>query len=118
MKNARNFAILALIALAVLVLPGGGPLLGIIGRLLTIAFFSAIAFLGYRLYREHQFSLQALEDRHRLVLYAAVGVAFLTFAATPRLFGAGGAGIVVWIGLLVICSYAAFWVYTQSRRYG
>jgi hypothetical protein len=74
--------------------------------------------LGYRLYREHQWSLQALEDSQRLVLYVSIGVALLTFAATPRLFGLGGAGIVAWIALLAACSFGAFWVYNQSRRYG
>ena len=83
----------------------------------TIAFFAAIALLGYRLYREHRFTLDALEPRQRLILYASVGLAFLTFAATQRLFDQGGVGALGWIALLCLASYGVFWVFTQSRRY-
>ena len=117
MKAARNIAIIAVAALAVTVLPGGGPTVDVILTLITIAFFVAIAVLGYRLYREHHFSLDALAPRHRLVLYASVGLAFLTFAATQRLFGAGGAGALGWVVLLCLASYGVFWVFTQSRKY-
>ena len=68
--------------------------------LLSIAFFTAIAVLGYRLYRQFSFELDSLTDRQRLVLYGAVGGAFLTFCATSRLFDTGGAGVFAWLALL------------------
>ena len=117
MRAARNIGIIALVALAATVLPGGGPTVDIVLTIITIAFFAAIAIMGYRLYREHHFSLDALEQRQRLVLYASIGLAFLTFAATQRLFDAGGAGALGWIALLCLASYGVFWVFTQSRRY-
>jgi hypothetical protein len=117
MKTALNFAIIALIALAIVVLPGGGPALAVVLTLLTIAFFVAIAALGYRMYREHHWTLDALEPRDRLVLYASIGGAFLTFAATQRLFDQGGLGAILWIALLGICSYGVFWVFMRSRNY-
>src|SRR3954469_22340500 len=117
MKAALNFGIIALIALAIVVLPGGGPALGVLLTLLTIGFFAAIAFLGYRMYREHRWTLDSLESRDRLVLYCSIGGAFLTFAATQRLFDEGGAGALIWIALLAICSYGVFWVFMRSRRY-
>ncbi len=117
MKNALNFAIIALIALAIVVLPGGGPALDVVLTLITIGFFAAIAFLGYRLYREHRWSLESLEPRDRLVLYSAIGGAFLTFAATQRLFDEGGLGAVIWIALLGACSYGVYLVWMRSRRY-
>jgi Kef-type K+ transport system membrane component KefB len=116
LKAARNIAIIALVALAVTVLPGGGPTVDVLVTLITVAFFAAIALLGYRLYREHRFSLDSLEPRQRLVLYASIGLAFLTFAATQRLFDTG-VGALVWIALLCLASYGVFWVFTQSRRY-
>jgi uncharacterized protein involved in cysteine biosynthesis len=115
MRQALNFAIIALIALGFWALPGGGATLNVILTLLTIGFFAAIAFLGYRLYREHHFTLDSLEDKQRFVLYASVGLAFLTFVATPRLFH--GAGIIVWLALLGIASYGVFWVFSRYRRY-
>lgn len=117
MKLAGQFAIIALIALALVVLPGGGSALDVALTLLTVAFFAAIALLGFRLYREHRFELDSLERNQRLVLYASVGVAFLTFTATKRLFDAGGAGILAWFALLGLCSYGLFWVWTRYRSY-
>jgi hypothetical protein len=118
MKFARNFAILALVALALVVLPGGAPLLNVVLTVLTIAFFVAIALFGVRLYRENRFRIDSLEPSSRLVLYSSIGAAFLTFTATRRLFDLGGVGVLVWLGLLAVCSYGIFWVYARSRRYG
>jgi hypothetical protein len=113
-KTARNFAIVALIALAFTAAPGGGPALGVALTLLTMLFFAAIGFFGYRLYREHRtFTLDALDDRRRLIFYAAVGLAFLTFAATSRLFGLGGPGILIWIALLALSSFTVFRVFAS-----
>ena len=117
MKAARNFAIIALVALAFTVAPGGGPAINVAITILTIGFFATIAFFGYRLYREHRLTLDSLEDRQRLVLYASVGLAFLTFVGTSRLWNIGGGGIVAWLARLALASYVVFWVFTQSRRY-
>jgi TRAP-type C4-dicarboxylate transport system permease small subunit len=117
-RTALNFGIVALIALVLFLLPGGGEALDVVLTLLTVAFFGAIAWLGYRLYREHRFTIDALEQRERLVLYCSVGLAFLTFTATNRLFDEGGMGILAWLALLGIASYGVFWVWQRSRRYG
>lgn len=117
MRLARNFAIIALIALAVVALPGGGGAADVAITLVSIAFFTAIALFGYRLYREYHFTLDSLEPRVRFVLYASIGLAFLTFTASRRLFDEGGAGAIVWILLLCLASYGVFWVWQRSRSY-
>jgi len=117
-KTAAKFGLVAVVAFALVVLPGGGSALDIALTILTIAFFAAIAMLAYRLYREHGFELESLSQNQRLVLYASIGLAFLTFTATNRLFDQGGAGVLVWLGLLALCSYGVFWVWTRYRRYG
>ena len=114
MRSAWKFALVALVALALVVVPGGGSALEVALTLLSIAFFTAIAFFGYRLFREHGFTLDALDGRHKLILYGSVGLAFLTFTATPRLFS--GPGILVWLALLALCSYGVYWVLVRSRR--
>src|SRR3954453_22066358 len=117
-RQALNFAIVALIALGFTVLPGGSSTLRVILTLLTIVFFAAIALFGYRLYREHRFTLDSLADRERLVLYGSVALAFLTFVASQRLFNLrGGLGVLIFLGLLGLASYGVFWVFTRSRRY-
>jgi hypothetical protein len=118
MRTTAKIGIVALLALALFVLPGGGSALNIALTALTIAFFVAIALLGYRLYREHRFDLESLGASERLVLYGAVGVAFLTFTATNRLFDQGGVGVLAWLALLGLCSYGIFWVWTRYRSYG
>jgi uncharacterized protein involved in cysteine biosynthesis len=113
-----KFALVALIALALFVLPGGGSALNVVLTLLTIGFFVAIALLGYRLYRQYRFEIESLETTQRVVLYCAVGLAFLTFTATNRLFDIGGAGVIAWLALLGIASYGVFWVFSRYRRFG
>ena len=50
---AWKFGVIALIALALVVLPGGGSALDVVLTLLTIVFFAAIAVLAYRFYRQY-----------------------------------------------------------------
>ena len=117
MKMARNWAIIALIALAVVALPGGGPTLNVLLSLLSIAFFAGIALFAFRLWHEQRFTLDALSDRQRIVLYGSIGVALLNFTATSRLFNQGGVGVIVWLALLGLCSYGLMWVYMSYRSY-
>lgn len=117
-RIALEFAGVLLIALVFTVAPGGGETLEVMLAALAIAFFTAIALLGFRLYREHSFTLESLSDRQRAVLYACAGGAFLVFAAAERLFGWGGGGVILWLALLGACSYGLFWVWTSSRDYG
>ena len=118
MQFAWKFGVVALIALALVVLPGGGSALDVVLTILTIGFFAAIAVVVYRIYRQHRFELDTLEPRHRLVLYGSVGLALLTLTATRRLVNEGGPGILAWLALLALCSYGGFWVWTRFRRYG
>jgi uncharacterized protein involved in cysteine biosynthesis len=118
MQFAWKFAVVALIALAFTVVPGGGSTLNLVLTLLTIAFLTAIALVCYRAYREHRFELDSLDSTQRVVLYGSLAVALLTFTATKRLFDQGGVGVLAWLALLATCSYGLFWVWTRYRRYG
>jgi hypothetical protein len=115
---AWKFGVIALIALGLVVLPGGGATLDVVLTLLTVAFFAAIVALLYRVYRQYRIDLESLSDMLRLVLYGSIGLALLTFTATDRLFDVGGAGVVVWFALLALASYGLFFVWTRYRRYG
>ena len=117
MRQVRNWSIVALIALAIVVLPAGGPFLNVVLALLSIAFFAAIALFAYRLYNEQRFTIDSMTDRQRFVLYASIGLALLNFTATSRLFNAGGLGVLVWLLILGACSYGVMWVYVSYRRY-
>jgi surface polysaccharide O-acyltransferase-like enzyme len=115
---AWKFGVIALIALALVALPGGGSALDVVLTLLTVAFFAAIAVVVYRLFRQYRIDLETLSDTLRFVLYGSIGLALLTFTATDRLFDVGGAGVLVWFALLALASYGLFFVWTRYRRYG
>ena len=115
MRNAVNIAIVLLIALGFAALPGGQSTLKVLLTILTICFFGAIALLGYRLFREHRFTLDSLEPVQRAVLYGSIGLAVLTFAASNRLLQ--GMGILVWLALLGAASYCVYWVFQRYRSF-
>jgi hypothetical protein len=112
-----KFGVIALVALVLTGLPGGGNALALVLTALTIAFFVAIALLGYRLYRQFRMELEGLPDADRALLYGSIGLAFLTFCATSRLFDVGGGGVVIWLALLGACSYGVYRVWSQYRAY-
>jgi hypothetical protein len=112
-----KFGVIALVALVLTGLPGGDNALNLMLTALSLVFFTAIAMLGYRLYRQFRGDLEGLPDRNRAVLYGSIGLAFLTFCATSRLFDVGGGGVVIWLALLAACSYGVYWVWAQYRAY-
>lgn len=118
MQFAWKIGVVMLVALVIVVLPGGGNALEVILTLLSIAFLAAIAFLGYRLYRQYSFDIETLEPNARLALYASIGLAVITFVGTNRLFDAGGLGVLLWFALLALCSYGLYWTWTRYRSYG
>ena len=117
MKMALYWAILALVALLIVVTPGGDPLLSVVLTTLSITFFVALALFAYRAYHQYSFTRESLSDRQTWVLYGSVGLAFLNFTATSRLFNAGGLGVLVWLMILGACSYGVMWVYVSYNRY-
>ena len=117
MQFAWKLGVVALVALALVVLPGGGSALDVALSLLSIVFLAAIAFLGYRLYRQYHLDIDALEPNTRLTLYGSIGLAILTVVGTDRLFDVGGPGIIGWFALLGLCFYGIYWVWLQYRSY-
>lgn len=116
MRTAVNFLILALVALAFTLIPGGGTTLTVLLTALTLAFFLAMGLFGARQYRENRETVLAMTVGQRAGLYGSVALAFLTFLATRRLFEFGGPGIGLWFALLVISSLGAFLAFSRSRR--
>ena len=118
MQFAWKLGVVMLVALVIVVLPGGGNVLDVLLTLLSIIFLAAIAFLGYRLFRQYRFDIETLEPNVRLTLYASIGLAVITFVGTNRLFDAGGLGVLLWFALLALCSYGLYWTWTKYRSYG
>ena len=118
LRGLRNFAIVALVALAIVVTPGGGTGLSLMLWMLSIAFFASIALFGARLYRENTFTIESLSLTERAVMYGSIAGAFVNFTATRRLFDLGGAGVLLWLAILGLCSYGIYWVWRHASQYG
>jgi hypothetical protein len=114
---AWKFGVIALVALALVVLPGGGNALDVVLTALTMVFFAAIALLVARAYRQYRLDLESLDQNIRVALYGSLAIVVLTFTGTDRLFDAGGVGVLLWFALLALASYGLFWAWMRYRRY-
>ena len=115
-KTARNVAIVALIAAAVFVLPGGGRAASTFETLLLVAFAVGIGYVGLRSYREHRIALYSLGDRHRALLYGALALGVVVVVARARMWQTG-LGELIWFALIALVAYAVIAVYRYSRSY-
>jgi hypothetical protein len=116
LKTARNIGIVAVVALAVAVVPGGGDTARLVLGVLSLGFLAAIGFLGYRLYMEHRFTLWSMTTRHRAMLYGGVAAGGATLIATSRLWETGF-GTILWFILLGGSGLAVYQAWVESRRY-
>lgn len=116
MRVARNIAIIALLALGVAFIPGGGAAAEAVLAVLFIGFLAALGFLGYRLYMQNQLTLSTLSDGRRALLYGAVGAIALMLVGTDELLDTGG-GTLLWIGVLVLSVLTILQVWREATTY-
>jgi hypothetical protein len=116
LKTTRNIAIVALIAAAVYLLPGGGRAANTFEALIYVGFGVAIGYLGLRLYREHKVSLHSLGDRHRGLLYGAIAGGLLVYMSRARMWQTG-LGELLWFVLVGGIVYALIVVVRRWRAY-
>src|SRR5438105_5723948 len=113
MKAARNAGIVALLALGVWALPGGGTAADFFGALLFVLLTVGLVLFGGRMYLERRADIYSLGDRHRGIMYGALGVVVWTLAAGPRLFDTG-LGTLAWFALMGGASYALYLVWRHA----
>jgi hypothetical protein len=116
LEALRNVGIIVLIALVVWLAPGGGQGASFIQQLLGAIFIVTMAVICGILYRQYRGEIFSLGDRWRLALYAAVGIAIVTVAASRRLFQTG-AGALLWFALIGAASYTLYLVWQRYRSY-
>ncbi|HEY0344449.1 MAG TPA: hypothetical protein VGC59_07370 [Solirubrobacteraceae bacterium] len=116
LEALRNVGIIVLVALVVWLAPGGGQGASFIQQLLGAIFIVMMAVICGILYRQYRGEIFSLGDRWRFALYAAVGVALVTVAASRRLF-ATGAGALLWFALIGAASYTLYLVWQRYRSY-
>lgn len=113
--TVRGFLIIALVALTVVVL-SLQSVLATVGGLLRIAFFLAIAFFVFLLWRERRSDIEAWQDRSRNVFYGAVILAVVDIGAYIGLRPNGRDAFAFFL-VLGACVYAAVRVWRDEHRY-
>lgn len=112
----RNVAIIALLALAVTVLPAGGNVVEAILTALTIAFLAAIALLAGRIWKQTGFTRDTMDDRRRAIFYGSLGALALMVAGLDEMLGSG-AGTVAWLAIVGLAGYLAFTTWRQASSF-
>ena len=115
-KTARNIAIVALIAAAVFLLPGGGQAASTFEAVLLIGFGVGFGYLGLRLYRENRVAVHGLGDRHRAMLYGAIALAAFVVIGQKRMWETS-LGELAWFALVGFVIYGLLDVYRHWRTY-
>jgi hypothetical protein len=116
-KTLRNVLIIVAIAAAVAFLPGGGDTANLVQALLSLVLTVVFVLLGIRFYRENRVAIFSLGDRHRALLYGALGLVVLALAGRPWLIGSG-LGTLAFVVMLVAAAGAAYAVWQHHRAYG
>ncbi len=113
--TVRGFFVIAVIAGVVVVL-SLEEVLATVGGLLRIAFFLAIAFFLFLLWRERRGDIETWGERGRKVFYAAIVLAVVDVGAFVGLRPSGRDALAFFL-VLGGCAYAAVRVWRDEHRY-
>ena len=113
---ARGFGIVAVIALVVVVL-SLEPVVATVGGLLQIAFFLAIAFFLFLLWREKRGDLEAWSEWNRKLFYAAIVLAVVDIGLALGLGFPAGVGAFAFLVVLAACTFVVVRVWRIEHRY-
>jgi hypothetical protein len=111
----RNLLIVAAVALVVVVL-SLEQTLDVVGGLLSIAFFLAVAFFLFLLWRERRGDLEAWSDWNRRLFYAAIVVAVVDVGAVIGLRPTG-LDLLVFFVVLAACAFTIWRIWRTEHRY-
>ena len=111
----RGLALIALVSLAIVLLSLEESLVTA-GALMRIAFFLAIAFFLFLLWRERRSDIEAWSELSRRTFYAAIALAVLDIGAVIGL-QPGGSDAIVFFVVLGCCVWAVVRVWRREQRY-
>ena len=112
----RGLILVGLIALVVVVLQLQATLTALF-LLAQIAFFLAIAFFIYLVWRERRGDIEAWSTRARVAFYGAAALIVLDLGAF-FLTGPSGRDALAFFLVLIICAFAMFRVWRDQNSYG
>jgi hypothetical protein len=112
----RGFLIIAGIVLVVIVLNQQTTLLSLV-LLTRIAFFLAIAFFIYLVWRERRGDISTWPGRAQFAFYGGAVVALVSIGAFI-VYGASGQEALAFFVILGLCGFAMFRVWRDQHTYG
>jgi hypothetical protein len=116
--TVRGFAIILLIAVGIWLLQLQTALFSLL-LLARIAFFLAIAFFLFLLWRERRGEIAMWSANSRAVFYGAVGLAVVNIAAAILApYPSGSLEVLVFIVVLVACGYSLWRVWRREHTSG
>jgi hypothetical protein len=115
--TVRGFAIIVLIA-GVITLLNLEVALNSLLLIARIAFFLAIAFFLYLLWRDRRDEIGTWATRSRVVFYGAVALALANIGASFSTYPDGGLELLVFVAVFVACGYALWRTWRQEHTYG
>jgi hypothetical protein len=117
LRTLRNIAIIAVLAVPVAFVPGGGNAAQAVLTALGLAFLASLAIAARQIHRENRLTFDSLPDDQRAVLFGAVGVIVLMIAGAGKLLGGGGFGAVIWVTLMACAVIAIIGVWMRAHTY-
>jgi O-antigen ligase len=117
MRALRNIAIIALLAVPVAFLPGGGRAAQTVITALTMVFLATLVVAVREVYRANRLTVDTLPDDQRAVLLGSVGVIVLMVAGADEMLGGGGIGAVLWVTLVACAVIAIISVWNRAHTY-
>jgi hypothetical protein len=114
MKVVRNVAIIALLALALTLLPAGSNVADGILVFLGLVMGLAIVALLIRLWRDTGLQRDTLTDRQRWLIYGSIGAIALMVVGADELL-ASGPGTVAWIAILAVSGWLIYNTWREAQ---
>jgi hypothetical protein len=111
----RGLLIIAAVAVVIVVLQLWATLFALI-LLARIAFFLAIAFFVFLMWRERREGISMWPQRAQWVFYGSAGVA-VADVAVYWYGGAHGMEVIAFVAILVLCGFAMFRTWRDQHRY-
>lgn len=111
----RGLGIVALIA-GIIVVLSLESVLATVGGLLRIAFFLAVAFVLFLVWRERRSDIESWSEHSRRVFYAAIGLAVVDLGAFFGLRPSGPDALAFFL-VLGACGYAAYRIWRNEHTY-
>ena len=114
-RFVRGLVLIAIVSAAIVALSLESALVTA-GALMRIAFFLAIAFFLFLLWRERRSDIEAWSDLSRRTFYGAIVLAVVAIGALISL-SPSGADAIAFFGVIACCAWAVWRVWRREHRY-